>query len=86
MFKPGATTWGKMPPSQPGSVEGGGGRKNGAGPRLLKDAMVLLMSVAPTAKEPTLLAGLTLVEALGPEFPAEKITSIPAAFMVFIEL
>ena len=76
-FTPGATTCGKILPLPHPTTEG-------EGPRLLKNGTVFVLSVAPTAKEPELLAGLKLVPEPEPLFPAAKTTEIPAAFRACI--
>ena len=48
-------------------------------PRLENDAIASALSTAPAARVSPLLAGLTLVHGCGPEFPAAKTTTIPAA-------
>ena len=67
---PGATTSGNV---------AGADRPQLVGPRLLKLATTLLLSVAPTAKASGLLAGLASDGTVGPKFPAAKTGVMPPA-------
>src|SRR5947207_15793255 len=67
MPEPGALTSGLIEPS------------HGDGPRLLKEAMASVLSVAPTAKESGSPPGVSEVFGFGPLLPAAKAGKIPAA-------